>query len=251
VEQAFETVSTRPSLMVLLGMAANRPEVEYGWIEPGEAMTGVTAPVWAVRRFWEKPVHTVAERLLGRGCLWNSFVIVACPATLLSLVETAAPSLAGAFAPLRHRMGTPWEARAAETLYATLPSIDFSRTVITSCSGRLAVLPASRSGVGDDRPRRRPQGGARCLGGASARGQQDGDDGHAVDDLAVQHHCQYGVEGKRADVNELRLVRRRRHPIQLLDQEEVRGLVDDALARVARRACVNSAPANASARSLS
>jgi len=45
-----------------------------------------------------------------------------------------------AFEPLRDRMGTPWEARSAETLYATLPSIDFSRTVITSCSERLAVL---------------------------------------------------------------------------------------------------------------
>ena len=55
VEQAFETVSTRPSLTVLLGMAADRPEVEYGWIEPGEAMTEVTAPISAVRRFWEKP----------------------------------------------------------------------------------------------------------------------------------------------------------------------------------------------------
>lgn len=53
VEQAFETVTARPSLAVLLGVAAERPEVEYGWIEPGEPVSGVAAPVYAVRRFWE------------------------------------------------------------------------------------------------------------------------------------------------------------------------------------------------------
>jgi len=118
-------VSRGPALTVLLGMAADRPEVEYGWIEPGDLLAGVSAPVYAVRRFWEKPGADVAQRLLGRGCLWNSFVIVGYPATLLGLIESTVPSLVATFAPLRARLGTPWEAGAAQALYATLPSTDF------------------------------------------------------------------------------------------------------------------------------
>jgi len=141
VEEALETVAPRPSLTVLLGMAADRPEVEYGWIEPGDLITGVSAPLYAVRRFWEKPERHVAERLLARGAHWNSFVIVGHPSTLLALMEKATPSLVAAFRPLRARMGTPWEAGAARALYAALPASDFSQTVLTPCASALAVLP--------------------------------------------------------------------------------------------------------------
>ena len=141
VEQAFETVEARPHLTVLLGIAADRPEVEYGWIEPGEALTGVTAPAYGVRRFWEKPERRVAEALLVRGGLWNSFVIVAYPSTLLGLVQRATPELIEAFDSLRPRLGTPWEAGAAPARYGGLPSVDFSKTVLTPSAASLAVLP--------------------------------------------------------------------------------------------------------------
>ena len=36
VESALSFVSQRPDLVVLLGIAADRPEIEYGWIEPGD-----------------------------------------------------------------------------------------------------------------------------------------------------------------------------------------------------------------------
>lgn len=143
VEQALETVEARPRLTVLLGIAPDRPEVEYGWIEPGDVVAGVAAPVYNVRRFWEKPERRTAERLFAMGCFWNSFVIVAQPATLLALVEAAAPALVHGFAPLRARVTTPWETNAARALYATLPSTDFSRTVLTPSASRLAVVPVT------------------------------------------------------------------------------------------------------------
>ena len=143
VEQALETVEARPHLTVLLGIAADRPEVEYGWIEPGDVVAGAPAPAYHVRRFWEKPGRDTAERLFAMGCFWNSFVIVARPATLLGLVGAAAPSLAHGFVPLLARLATPWEAGAARALYASLPSIDFSRTVLTPAASRLAVVPVT------------------------------------------------------------------------------------------------------------
>lgn len=144
VEQAFETVSTRPSLTVLLGMAADRPEVEYGWIEPADLILGRWPwPIYRVRRFWEKPSKPIAERLEAAGCLWNCFVVVARPSTLEQLIRRATPNLYRAFAPLRLRLGTPWEEDTARAVYGGLPSTDLSRHVFQTCAGSLAVLPVT------------------------------------------------------------------------------------------------------------
>src|SRR5918996_2749950 len=64
------------------------------------------------------------------------------------------------------------------------------------------------------------------------RRQQHRDDRHAVHDLAVHHHPEDSVERKGLDVDELRLVRRRLRAAESLRQEQVRSLVDHALARV-------------------
>jgi len=109
VECALEAVSARPEVVVLLGIAPDRPEVEYGWIEPAELILGQWSwPIYHVRRFWEKPSRPVAERLGAAGCLWNCFVVVARPSTLEQLIRRATPQLYDAFAPLRARLGTPW-----------------------------------------------------------------------------------------------------------------------------------------------
>ena len=94
-----------------------------------------------MRRFWEKPPRETAERLLAGGCLWNSFVTVARPSTLLGLVARAAPALVEAFGPVRARLCTPWEKGAADALYATLPAVDFSRAVLTPSASELGVMP--------------------------------------------------------------------------------------------------------------
>jgi mannose-1-phosphate guanylyltransferase len=146
VSEALQAVHTRPDVVVLLGIAADRPEVEYGWIEPGEPIFGPWLPIFQVRRFWEKPALDVAERLLAMGCLWNSFVIAAHPRTLMSLIQRAVPSLHRAFEPIRSRMGTPWEDGAACRVYARLQSADFSRHVLGPHPDGLAVLPVT--GVG-------------------------------------------------------------------------------------------------------
>ena len=129
--------------MILLGIVPDRPETEYGWIEPSELLLGPPWPLYAVRHFWEKPPALVAERLERAGCFWNSFVIVADPGTLGHLIRGALPELAEAFAPLASRVGTPWEEEAARTVYAGVPAIDFSKRVLQVKPADLAVLPVS------------------------------------------------------------------------------------------------------------
>ena len=144
VEGAFEAVLARPDLVVLLGIAPNRPEVEFGWIDPGALILGAWPwPLYRVARFWEKPRLAVAARLAQGGGLWNSFVIVAQPSTLGNLIRAAVPSLVEAFAPARARLGTPWEDEALRSVYARLPSADLSKHVLQRHPANLAVLPVS------------------------------------------------------------------------------------------------------------
>ncbi len=150
VEGALETVEARPESAVLVGIAPDRPEVEYGWIEPAELLLGEWPwPVYRVRRFWEKPSLPVARRLEQAGSLWNSFVLVAEPATLAEMIRRATPELHDSFAPIRARLGTPREEEAARAVYARLSSFDLSRHVLQSSADRLAVLPVSGVGWSD------------------------------------------------------------------------------------------------------
>ena len=83
VDEAFQALQDLDDRVVLLGIAPESPEVEYGWIEPGAPIRWRgTRRIFAVRRFCEKPRPALARTLLAQGCLWNSFVMV-CIATLL------------------------------------------------------------------------------------------------------------------------------------------------------------------------
>jgi mannose-1-phosphate guanylyltransferase len=142
VESAFDVVTTRPDLLVLLGIAPDAAETEYGWIEPGDPLP-VRPPgtLARVRRFWEKPSLAVAQALLAKECLWNSFVMVGSVQTLLTMVCRAIPGLCETFGPLREVLGTPAEERVARAVYARTPSRDFSREVLATRPLNLAVLP--------------------------------------------------------------------------------------------------------------
>src|SRR5258706_9775070 len=131
VECALEAVGARPEIAVLLGIAPDRPEVEYGWIEPAELILGRWSwPIYRVRRFWEKPSRPVAERLEAAGCLWNCFVVVARPSTLEQLIRRATPELYEAFAPLRAPLRPPWGGGAARPRYTRLPPTCPSRPAL-------------------------------------------------------------------------------------------------------------------------
>ncbi|HWC02301.1 MAG TPA: sugar phosphate nucleotidyltransferase [Methylomirabilota bacterium] len=141
VDSAFDAIATRPDLVVLLGIAADAAETEYGWIEPGEPLPGGLATLFRVRRFWEKPSLAVAQALLAKECLWNSFVMVAHIPVLVTMMCDAIPGLGDAFEPLPAVLGTPAEERVAQEVYARIPARDFSREVLAPRPPNLAVLP--------------------------------------------------------------------------------------------------------------
>jgi mannose-1-phosphate guanylyltransferase len=141
VGRAFEAVEARTDLVVLLGVVPDGGEVGYGWIEPGERISSPAADLYRVRHFWEKPSSPLGQTLLARGCLWNSFIMVGKITALLALIKSAVPELFDRFLPLRSGVTTPREDEAARSLYAQLPSTDFSGEVLARSSANLAVLP--------------------------------------------------------------------------------------------------------------
>jgi mannose-1-phosphate guanylyltransferase len=157
VRKAVKVVRDAADSIVLLGIRPDRPDSEYGWIEP--TLTALGGVHW-VLSFIEKPVPAVAEQLMQRGGLWNTFVFVAQGLALLA-------TFANAFPELVERFGAIWvnrnqgniEKRLAR-LYDNLPSLDLSRDLLQPNHDNLRVLPVPPCGWADLGT---PERVARCL----------------------------------------------------------------------------------------
>lgn len=139
VVAGLDAVEQRPERVVVLGIAPEDAEVEYGWIEPGERLE--SGRLRRIRRFWEKPAAGLARSLLAGGCLWNSFVMMGCVPALLALVCAAVPELSAAFAAVSEAFDGPGEDEAVRRLYARLAVTSFSDAVLARPAAHLAVLP--------------------------------------------------------------------------------------------------------------
>jgi mannose-1-phosphate guanylyltransferase len=150
VDSAFEAADFCPELVTLLGITADSPEVEYGWIEPAEPILGHgPSPLFRVRRFWEKPPLVLARKLMERRCLWNSFVMVGHVTTFLEMIRRAVPHVYYRFKSVRSKLNTDGEEWGIRALYDQLPSTNFSQQVLAVRPADLAVLPVSEVGWSD------------------------------------------------------------------------------------------------------
>ncbi|HEX6813585.1 MAG TPA: sugar phosphate nucleotidyltransferase [Planctomycetota bacterium] len=139
LRQAWSDLGREPDRVVLLGIAPDAPETEYGWIVPGPGRGGV----YDVAAFVEKPEHARAVALMADGAVWNSFLLVAAAGKLWDLCQRFVPATADAIA--RAFAGPRTERTAAlSATYAELPATDFSRSVLGAAAAdlRLRLVPA-------------------------------------------------------------------------------------------------------------
>ena len=150
IDGAYTAAASRPRVVILLGIPAETPEVEYGWIEPG-VPEDRSAPdsVLPVKRFWEKPHQALASALMERGCLWNSFVMVGHVAAFLNLIRRTLPDLVASFEPVRSASLTGSGETTLNDVYARLRTTCFSHDVMAARPQDLAVLPATGLGWSD------------------------------------------------------------------------------------------------------
>jgi len=150
VDSALGIAQDHADSLVLLGAEPQSPEVEYGWIEPGDSVECSNgAELSSVNRFWEKPALQAARELLRRGCLWNTFVMVGRAKTFLEILKSTVPNLLRAFDPIADLCENESEAQAVRRLYKTLVPVDFSQQVLPASTDRLIVLRLRDAGWSD------------------------------------------------------------------------------------------------------
>ncbi len=131
--------------IILFGARPTGPEPGYGWIEPGVSLEwGTSMPLWQVRSFWEKPSGKTALACFQKGCLWNTFVMVARASALIEAGRCFLPELHGVLSSIAPAAGTEEEQAAIEAAYSLAPAANFSDAILGCSPPSLAVseLPA-------------------------------------------------------------------------------------------------------------
>lgn len=124
----------------LLGAEPDEADTQYGWILPGRSLG--RCGMRRVGRFVEKPVQRLAESLLERGALWNTFIMIASAESLWRLSCEHLPQHAA-------RIDACVRGSAdLETTYATMEPANFSHDVLEPAR-QLAVLPLRGAGWSD------------------------------------------------------------------------------------------------------
>jgi mannose-1-phosphate guanylyltransferase len=155
VDAAYAVAHAQPERIVLLGATAERPETDYGWIEPGPRLEFWRAPAAArttvrkVARFVEKPSSRTATDLLRKQCLWNTFVMIGKVSAFATLFELTVPSFCEAFDAMKKARTLSEEIEIARVVYESIPTLDFSRDVVSPRAERLAVIDLPLAGWTD------------------------------------------------------------------------------------------------------
>ncbi len=150
ITSGYELAELHEGKIILLGAVADRPETEYGWIEPETPVANRSGnQLTRVRRFWEKPSPSIAKRLLNQGCLWNTFVMVGRVSAFLRMIQQAAPAIYRDFELILTLSGLGMEADVTQSLYDRLPAADFSKVVLSANTEELCVASLGDIGWSD------------------------------------------------------------------------------------------------------
>ena len=153
VRRARVAAQRAGSGVALLGVPAERPATDLGWIVPGQRLAagassqlghGVTEG-YEVQEFVEKPPADRALELLQAGGLWNTMVIVARLSALWRLCRRQLPAQTRDFDRYVKVIDRSRAYRLLSLLYDRMRPADFSRDLMQACSG-LAVIPMIDSG---------------------------------------------------------------------------------------------------------
>ena len=150
VDVATDAVQVQPESVILLGITPFAPETEYGWIEPHPSiLASVEKSITRVRKFWEKPGLDLATSLMGRDCLWNSFVMVGRVDALLKMTRAVMPEMYAAFAAITPTFETGAQDKALAELYSYIEDSNFSHQVLATRPEDLMVMRVGDVGWSD------------------------------------------------------------------------------------------------------
>lgn len=145
---ALET-ARQPGRMVVLGIPPTRPDTGFGYIERmGEALDAKGFPVFAVRRFTEKPALALAKEYAGSGNYhWNAGMFFWRVSTFLDNLKRHLPKTYAAIESLSQHIGKRSYERQLRAIYPQLESISVDYALLEPATRQLGgptvfVIPA-------------------------------------------------------------------------------------------------------------
>jgi len=142
ISQAVHAVEILQDRLLLIGVPANGPEPDYGWIVPGhELWRSGKYTLCTVKGFQEKPSPAKAGHLMELGCLWNTMIVIAKTRTVWRLGWKLFPGTMRLFDRLRDAIGTSRETSILREIYGVMPENNFSADLLTHAIGSIAVMP--------------------------------------------------------------------------------------------------------------
>jgi mannose-1-phosphate guanylyltransferase len=142
-------VAREPGRMVVLGIPPTRPETGFGYIErTGEPIVAKSFPVFAVKRFTEKPALPVAQEYVASGQYhWNAGMFFWRVSTFLENLKSFLPKTHAALEDLAGFLGTRSYERRLRGMYQRLENISVDYAVLepatrTEGPPRVFVIPA-------------------------------------------------------------------------------------------------------------
>lgn len=148
VSAALE-VAREPGRMVVLGIPPTRPETGFGYVERmGEALGAKSFPVFAVRRFTEKPALGLAKEYVASGNYhWNAGMFFWRVSTFLENLKQFLPKTHAALEELANSIGTRRYERSLRRVYSGLENISVDYAILEPATrqvgaARVFVIPA-------------------------------------------------------------------------------------------------------------
>jgi mannose-1-phosphate guanylyltransferase len=135
--------------MIVLGIPPTRPETGFGYIERmGEPLDSRGFPVFAVRRFTEKPALAVAKEYAGSGDYhWNAGMFFWRASTFLDNLRNYLPKTHEALESLAANIGKQSYEKHLRTIYPRLENISVDYAILEPATrepgkSRVFVIPA-------------------------------------------------------------------------------------------------------------
>ncbi len=140
VQSAISAAERLKNKIVLLGVAPDRLELDYGWIRPGAQLNqAVGCRVRSVEGFCEKPDLDQAKAVYNEGALWNTLIFAAKVDTLWKIGWRYVPEIMRRFEILCRAINTSHQQRVLNLIYRGMPRRNFSSDLLARATTQIAV----------------------------------------------------------------------------------------------------------------
>jgi|SRR5271157_117897 len=149
VVRAALRLAREPQRMVVLGIPPTRPDTGFGYVEKmGEPLDVLGYPVFAVRRFTEKPqLETAREYIASGNYQWNAGMFFWRVSTFLEALKKYLPKTHDALEALALHIGKRTYGAELKTIYRKLENISVDYAILEHATretgaSRVFVIPA-------------------------------------------------------------------------------------------------------------